>query len=106
MAAGDPGAGGGGRRRLGEMLVAAGLLTPAQLSEALTEQARTGGRLGDVLLAKGLVNESQITQTLSNQLSIPWVSLYHVEFSRELLNLVGAEIAERYGLVPIYVREV
>jgi type IV pilus assembly protein PilB len=53
-----------------------------------------------------VVDEIQLTQTLSRQLSVPWVSLYHVDFSRSLLNLVSREIAERYSLVPILVRRV
>src|SRR6185369_6072303 len=43
---------------------------------------------------------------LSHQLSVPWVSLLHVEFSRQLLNLVPHDVADRYCLVPIYVRHV
>ncbi len=37
---------------------------------------------------------------------VPWVSLYHVDFSRSLLNLVAREAAEKYCLVPIFVRRV
>ena len=37
---------------------------------------------------------------------MPWVSLYHVDFSRSLLNLVPRETAEKYCLVPIFVRRV
>ena len=43
----------------------------------------------------GSSTRSQVTQTLSRQLSVPWVSLYHVDFSRSLLNLVPREIAEQ-----------
>jgi type IV pilus assembly protein PilB len=34
------------------------------------------------------------------------VSLYHIDFSRQLLNLVPRELAERHSLVPIFVRRV
>jgi len=37
---------------------------------------------------------------------VPWVSLYHIDFSRQLLDLVPREVAERYCLVPIFVRRV
>jgi type IV pilus assembly protein PilB len=37
---------------------------------------------------------------------VPWVSLYHIDFSRQLLNLVSQELAERHCLVPIFVRKV
>lgn len=94
------------RLRLGDMLVAAGLVTEAQVKEALAAQKGTGLRLGEMLVKLGYVTEGQMTQVLSNQLSIPWVNLYHVDFSRELLGLVPAPIAEKHGLVPVYVRHV
>ncbi|HEX7603341.1 MAG TPA: hypothetical protein VF316_17100, partial [Polyangiaceae bacterium] len=52
----------------------------------------------------GLVTETALTQTLSQQLAVPWVSLYHVDFSRQLLNLVPQELAELHTLVPVFVR--
>jgi type IV pilus assembly protein PilB len=60
--------------------------------------------LGELLVNAGLLTESQVTQVLSQQLSMPWVALQHIDFSRQLLNLVPAEVAEKYGIVPIYVR--
>ncbi len=57
-------------------------------------------------MERGLINETQLTQILSHQLAVPWVSLLHIEFSRQLLNLVPREVADRFCLVPIYVRHV
>jgi type IV pilus assembly protein PilB len=88
------------------MLVAAGLVGAAQVDEALAAQKGTGKRLGEMLVSLGHVSEQQMTQVLSNQLSIPWVNLYHVDFSRELLERVPAPVAEEYSLVPVYVRHV
>jgi type IV pilus assembly protein PilB len=93
------------RIRIGDMLVAAGFITDAQVKEALARQRTSGRRLGEELVEMGLVTEVQLTQMLSNQLSIAWVSLYHVEFSRELLDLLPAEIADEYCVIPIYVRQ-
>jgi type IV pilus assembly protein PilB len=81
-------------------------LTPEQLDEALQTQTETKKRLGDVLVQLGFVDESRLTQALSQQLAVPWVSLYHVEFSRQLLNLVPREVAENYCIVPVFVRRV
>lgn len=94
------------RVRLGELLVRAGLVTGEQLEEALEEQRRAGKRLGALLIERGLVTEAQVTQILSQQLSIPWVSLHHIDFSAQLLDLVPKEIAEKYCIIPIYVRRV
>ena len=94
------------RLRLGDMLVAAGIVTSAEIDEALAVQKGSGRRLGEVLVSLGKVTEHQLAQVLSNQLSIPWVNLHHVDFSRELLNLVSGELAERAAVVPVYVRKV
>lgn len=94
------------RVRLGELLVEAQIITRGQLDDVLTLQKRDGRRIGTLLIEAGLVSETQVTQILSQQLSVPWVSLYHIEFSRQLLNLVTQELAERYCLVPIFVRRV
>lgn len=94
------------RLRLGQLLVDAKLITAAALEEALAAQRQDGRRLGTLLVERGLINETQLTQILSHQLSVPWVSLLHIEFSRQLLNLVPHDVADRYCLVPIYVRHV
>jgi type IV pilus assembly protein PilB len=94
------------RVRLGELLVEAQIITRQQLEEVLNLQKQDGRRIGTLLVDAGLVSETQVTQILSQQLSVPWVSLYHIDFSRQLLNLVSQELAERYCLVPIFVRKV
>ena len=98
----------GPRIKLGELLVQAGVLSAEKLEEALRMQKSEGGkrRLGRLLVESGFVDETQLTQVLGRQLSVPWVSLYHVDFSRQLLNLVPREVAEGYGVVPVYVRHV
>src|SRR4029077_16913141 len=63
-------------------------------------------KIGQVLIERGWMTEAQLTQTLSLQLSVPWVSLYHIDFSRQLLNRVQRELAEKYCLIPIFVRHV
>jgi type IV pilus assembly protein PilB len=93
-------------KRIGELLVEAGVLSQSQLEQALFAQRKDGRKLGQLLIELGLVSEIQLTQTLSRQLSVPWVSLYHVDFSRSLLNLVPRETAEKYCLVPIFVRRI
>jgi len=94
------------RLRLGQLLVDAGLLTQQDLDEVLALQKTDGRRLGTLLVERGHINETQLTQILSHQLSVPWVSLLHIEFSRQLLNLVPHHVAERFCVVPIYVRHV
>ena len=94
------------RLRLGQLLVDARILTVEQLEDVLALQKTDGRKLGALLVESGLVTETLLTQVLSQQLSVPWVSLNHIDFSRELLNLIPLDVAEKYCLVPIYVRAV
>src|SRR5260221_7949931 len=94
------------RLRLGQLLVDAHILSAEQLERVLTLQKSDGRRLGTLLVENEHITETQVTQILSQQLSVPWVSLYHIDFSRQLLNLVSHQLAEKYCLVPIFVRRV
>ncbi|HWB57189.1 MAG TPA: hypothetical protein VG479_09665 [Gaiellaceae bacterium] len=55
------------RHPLGEVLVATGLLTPAELDRALAEQAGTGRPLGQVLVEAGLVPRPLVDHALVGQ---------------------------------------
>lgn len=95
------------RVRIGELLVDAGLLSQAQLERALEAQREEGGgskRLGQLIVALGFVTEGQLARVLSQQLAVPWVSLSHIDFSPALLALVDREMAEKYTVIPVYVR--
>ena len=92
------------RGRLGDLLVAAGYVTEEQVEHALARQRETGLRLGEQLVVMGLVSELQLVQALSSQLAVPWVALTRVDFTRELLDHVPAEVAERYGLIPVFLQ--
>ena len=105
-----PGAPGGDARRplLGELLIQAKVVTAEQLADALSAQSEpiNEKKIGQLLIERGWMTEAQLTQTLSLQLSVPWVSLYHIDFSRQLLNRVERALAEKYCLIPIFVRHV
>lgn len=49
---------------LGEKLIAANVITQAQLDEALAEQKETGQRLGEVLVSKGYATQEQVDSAL------------------------------------------
>lgn len=91
---------------LGELLVESKVITAEQLAEVLSSPREAGKKLGQALLERGWITEAQLTQTLSLQLSVPWVSLSHIDFSRQLLNRLSREVADKYCLIPIFVRHV
>lgn len=90
-------------KKIGELLVESGLITEAQLQEALEESKKnTGTRIGNILVKKGYAKEIDISQTLSFQLNIPFVDLSAVVIDPEAIKLVSEKLARKYLLVPLY----
>ncbi len=88
------------RKRLGDLMVEAKLLTPTHLVAALAAQEQHGGRLGTNLIEMGFVSPSSLAHFLSSQLDLPCVTaIGHVE--REVLDLVPSDIAARHKVFPI-----
>jgi hypothetical protein len=75
-----------------------------QHSRGAADQQAANERLGEILVRKGYVTEGVVTQILSHQLSVAWVSLEHVEFSKELLRLVPGELAQELSIMPVLFR--
>ena len=59
--------------QLGDMLVARGLVTPADVEAALARQVKDGGRIGENLVAMGLVTADQIAACVNAAPAIPGV---------------------------------
>ncbi|MGB8427200.1 MAG: ATPase, T2SS/T4P/T4SS family [Desulfobacterales bacterium] len=89
------------KKRLGEILIEGGLLTPAQLEEALPYQKKSGLKLGQFLVREGIVSEVQIVEMISNQLNLPKYSTEAYELDAELANVIPADLAFRYQAVPL-----
>lgn len=56
--------------KLGEILIAQGLVSRADVDAALERQKTEGGRLGSILVAMGVLTVSQLLLTLHNQKQI------------------------------------
>lgn len=91
----------GKKRRLGEILLDAGLINALQLNAALAEQKKWGGKLGRVLVEMGFVDEESMTVALSRQLSIPRVDLDKARLPDGIVQHLRLDIAERYGVFPL-----
>lgn len=91
------------RKRIGEILVEAGVLDESGLRAALIEQRRWGGQLGRILVEMNLVSEAVLVKALSHQLNFPMVELAKQQFDPSILELVPGEIAEQHSIVPFRV---
>jgi hypothetical protein len=92
--------------RLGEMLLRDGRLTEAQLKQALTAQAKDGGRLGTVLFEHGLVDLEALTVYLGLELGIPIATGAMLERAkRAAVRLLQPAQAFKFKVVPLVVQD-
>ena len=89
------------RPKLGEMLMKAGSITPAQLARALEEQPQLGLPLGETLIKLGYVTEDQMRQALCLQMNVPYLDLTRVQIDPSLAKLINRTYAVRNVVVPV-----
>jgi type IV pilus assembly protein PilB len=88
-------------RRLGDLLVAEGLITDAQLRQALGDQKGKADKLGSVLIRQGSITEEQLIGFLSRQYGIPSITLQNLDIDAQTLRLVPPHIAKKYEVLPV-----
>lgn len=89
------------RKRLGEILISADVISSEQLEEALKVQKDLEMRLGEVLIYQGLVTEEDILRTMQSQLGLPLVDLNRVVVEDEILKLIPESVARKYHVLPV-----
>ncbi len=83
------------------MLVSSGLITAAQLNEALELQRSSGGKLGQLLIHKKFMEERRLLEFLSKQFGIEFIDLRVHNIPIETLNIIPENIARRYNLIAV-----
>lgn len=88
--------------RLGDRLLAAGLLTHEQLEQALRAQVVWGGRLGTNLVELGCIDLDTLATALGKQHGLPPALARHFDRAdAELQKQFPAELADRHCVVPL-----
>lgn len=88
------------RKKIGDLLVEAGLLTDGDVERALQNKLRDE-KFGRTLLREGLITEQQLIETLESQLGIPQINISQYPIEPEATKLVQSEFAKRHLLIPI-----
>jgi type IV pilus assembly protein PilB len=91
------------RKKLGEILIQAGVLDEERLRTALAEQQRWGGPLGKILVEMRFCSEEALVQALAHQLNFPAVRLDDRLPDKKALALVPVERCEEHTLFPLAV---
>lgn len=93
------------RKRIGELLIEAGILTEQQLAMALAHQQQAGGRIGRILVENRIVPEERLVRLLSTQLGIPVGDLPLDAPPAALLQLIPTDVARAFAVFPVGVRK-
>lgn len=89
------------RKRLGEALIGKGLITEAQLQDALREQGLTKEFLGAILLKRKLIMEKDLLEVLSEQFNIPYVRLQDQAIDRSVARRFTTSLLLDHKCFPI-----
>jgi len=86
---------------LGQRLMEAGFLTEDQLSLALRELERLGGRLGEILTNLGFITQDVLLAFLAQQTASEVINLTDIYVEPKVLELIPYELAKRIPALPI-----
>ena len=89
------------RKKIGECLIQAGLISEEDLQIALAEHKKTGERVGTVLVRLNLATEKQITKALAYQLGFPYVALADEPPDATAIVLIPKDVALKRVCVAI-----
>lgn len=97
----------GRKKRLGDLLVEAGVVTQDQLTQALNVQKteKKGQRLGVVLMDLGFTDEKHIMKALCSQLKLQPVDLSNIRIPEEITKLTEEAVLRKHNLIPFQFHE-
>ena len=89
------------KRKLGEVLLDANLITKEQLESALEEKERSGKLIGSILVEMNFLAAKDLLQALEIMFRVPSIDLDMIELQTDILKILPAKIAHKYLVIPI-----
>ncbi|CAN5293633.1 hypothetical protein BH20ACT13_BH20ACT13_06880 [soil metagenome] len=90
------------RPLLGSLLLRDGLVTEDELDAALAQQRLSSTRrLGEILVARGALSEAQVSRALAEQHGLPFVELEKHDIDPAARALLPVELAHRHLALPV-----
>jgi type IV pilus assembly protein PilB len=90
-----------GRRPLGQILKARGILREGQIQEALAEQRKHGGLIGQILIQLGACTSGDVALALAEQAGLETVDLDTTAPAPDALSMVDGNSAHTFGVLPL-----
>ncbi|MEH0018482.1 MAG: ATPase, T2SS/T4P/T4SS family [Desulfobacter sp.] len=89
------------RKKIGEMLVDAGLMKKTQLEDALSSYKKSGKRLGQYLVHEGIVSETDLVNLLSEQINIRQYTPKDFPTTADLGKFIQVDMVKKHQTVPV-----
>jgi type IV pilus assembly protein PilB len=90
------------RKKLGDILVGWGVITPDQADKASTLAKGSGKRMGEALVEAGFVKEDQVAKALANQFGLEFVDLNANGVSGKIeFGAIPEDLIKRYTILPL-----
>ncbi len=89
------------RKKLGDILLAWGVIDKKNLEKAIEQAKSSYRRLGEVLIETGLVEEEQVTKALATQFDLEYIDLDHHVVDIQSLDLMPDELIRRHLVLPM-----
>jgi type II secretory ATPase GspE/PulE/Tfp pilus assembly ATPase PilB-like protein len=86
---------------LEEILVRIGLVDAEQMQEISRIAAQGDKKLEEVLVEEGLISPQDLVRALSIQLKVPLIDLKRHNIRPEVLKLLSEELARKYNVLPL-----
>lgn len=93
------------RKRLGDMLVEANVITNDQLMEALARQKESGSRLGEILVDMKFTDETEIAEAMAQQMKIPVAKIREAKLLPEVIALLPEDMVRKHNVIPFELDE-
>ena len=92
-------------QRLGQLLMRAGVITDAQLNDALEVHRATGSPIGRVLVDLGYASQGDILSVMAQQIGIEYIDFAERRPEPRRRRARARELASRYTLMPVEIRD-
>ncbi|MDH3714651.1 MAG: ATPase, T2SS/T4P/T4SS family [Gammaproteobacteria bacterium] len=90
------------KAKLGDILLAHGVVGEEQIEQAVTLQQKSGRRLGQIFIDKRWVTEAEMLRALGVQLSLPFVQLRPGLYDADVVELLGSAVIQRLKILPLF----
>ena len=93
------------QQRIGDTLIALGLITPDQLDIALREKERSSKMLGAILIELGFIDESALNKVLADTAGVERFDSETTLVDPDVVRLVPKDISARHGILPFSIND-